>query len=211
MSWLGELLEQNSSDPRERLELGQQLLSQLQISRLSSDSTLLNDFCDLVVQWLSGSNYKVALLAVEIIDVAIEVSADVISPYLLDRVRALVERLGDSKQSVREAMVQLLAALANTPHCSPQTVLEKISFGLNHRQWLVRIGTMNVIKVVLEHQRRFVEPQIHRMIPSLCHLMVDPNIDVREIAASTLIVIFWHLGENVLSSIRKRQLIPEPK
>lgn len=59
MSWLGELLEQNSSDPRGRLELGQQILSQLQISRLSSDSTLLNDFCDLVVQWLSGSNYKV--------------------------------------------------------------------------------------------------------------------------------------------------------
>lgn len=59
MSWLGELLAQNSSDPRERLELGQQLLSQLQISRLSSDSALLNDFCDLVVQWLSGSNYKV--------------------------------------------------------------------------------------------------------------------------------------------------------
>lgn len=59
MSWLGELLEQNSSDPRARLELGQQLLSQLQISKLPSDSTLLNDFCDLVVQWLSGSNFKV--------------------------------------------------------------------------------------------------------------------------------------------------------
>ncbi|VDK44285.1 unnamed protein product [Gongylonema pulchrum] len=122
MSWLGELLEQNSSDPRERLELGQQLLSQLQISRLPSDSTLLNDFCDLVVQWLSGSNYKVALLAVEIIDVAIEVSGDVVSPYLMDRATALVERLGDSKQSVREAMVQLIAALANTPHCSPQVL-----------------------------------------------------------------------------------------
>ncbi|KAM3723585.1 Protein CLASP-1 [Dirofilaria immitis] len=211
MSWLGELLEQNSSDPRERLELGQQLLSQLQISKLPSDSSLLNDFCDLVVQWLSGSNYKVALLAVEIIDVAIEVSADVILPYLLDRATALVERLGDSKQSVREAMVQLLAALANTPHYSPQAVLERISFGLNHRQWLVRIGIMNVIRIVLEHQKRLIEPQIHRMIPTLCHLIVDPNIDVREVAASTLIVIFWHLGENVLVSIGKRQLIPEPK
>lgn len=64
MSWLGELLERNSSDPRERLELGQQLLSQLQIARLPSDSTLLNDFCDVVVQWLSGSNYKVLFIIV---------------------------------------------------------------------------------------------------------------------------------------------------
>lgn len=33
-----------------------------------------------------------------------------------------------------------------------QTVLERISFGLNHRQWLVRIGTMHVTRMVLEHQ-----------------------------------------------------------
>lgn len=58
----------------------------------------------------------------EIVDVAIEVSGDVVSPYLLDRATALVERLGDSKQSVREATVQLIAALANTPHCSPQVM-----------------------------------------------------------------------------------------
>ncbi|VDN40301.1 unnamed protein product [Gongylonema pulchrum] len=52
---------------------------------------------------------------------------------------------------------------------------------------------------------------MHRMIPTICHLMVDPNIDVREAAGSTLVAIFWHLGENVAASIRKRQLIPEPK
>uniref|UniRef100_A0A0M3I8S0 TOG domain-containing protein n=1 Tax=Ascaris lumbricoides TaxID=6252 RepID=A0A0M3I8S0_ASCLU len=123
MSWLGELIEKNSSDPRQRLELGQQILAQLQTSRLPSDSTLLNDFCDLIVQWLSASNFKVALLAVEIIDVGIEVSGDVLSPYLVERTSALVERLGDSKQSVREAAIQLITTMANTPHCSPQVNL----------------------------------------------------------------------------------------
>lgn len=61
-----------------------------------------------------------ALLAVEIIDVAIEVSGDVLAPYLIERISSLIERLGDSKQSVRDATIQLIAALANTPHCSPQ-------------------------------------------------------------------------------------------
>lgn len=59
MSWLCELIEQNSPEPRQRLELSQQFLDQLQVYHLPSDSTLLNDFCDLALQWLSGSNYKV--------------------------------------------------------------------------------------------------------------------------------------------------------
>lgn len=66
---------------------------------------------------------QVALLAVEIIDVGIEVSGDVLSPYLVERTSALVERLGDSKQSVREAAIQLITTMANTPHCSPQVNL----------------------------------------------------------------------------------------
>ncbi|VDN57348.1 unnamed protein product [Dracunculus medinensis] len=154
MASLGELIQRNNSDPRERLELGQHILSQLQISKLPSDSTLLNDFCDLVVQWLSGSNFKVALLAVEIIDVAIEVSGDVLAPYLIERISSLIERLGDSKQSVRDATIQLIAALANTPHCSPQVILDKVTPGLTHRQWLVRIGVMHVICCMLQQKLR---------------------------------------------------------
>uniref|UniRef100_A0A915AXM8 TOG domain-containing protein n=1 Tax=Parascaris univalens TaxID=6257 RepID=A0A915AXM8_PARUN len=211
MSWLGELIEKNSSDPRQRLELGQQILAQLQTSRLPSDSTLLNDFCDLIVQWLSASNFKVALLAVEIIDVGIEVSGDVLSPYLVDRTSTLVERLGDSKQSVREAAIQLITTMANTPHCSPQIVLEKISPGLVHRQWLVRIGVMQVIRNILEQHKFEVDVQINRVIPTLCKLMGDPNSEVREAAANALVNIFCQLGEPVPNSIHKRQLIPESK
>ncbi|KHN82063.1 Protein CLASP-1 [Toxocara canis] len=211
MSWLGELIEKNNSDPRQRLELGQHILAQLQTSRLPSDSTLLNDFCDLIVQWLSASNFKVALLALEIIDVAIEVSGDVLSPYLIERTSALVERLGDSKQSVREAAVQLITTMANTQHCSPQVVLEKISPGLVHRQWLVRVGVMQVIRNILEQHKFEVEVQINRIIPTLCKLMGDPNSEVREAAANALVNIFWQLGEPVPSSIHKRHLIPEAK
>ncbi|KAE9418914.1 hypothetical protein Angca_002329, partial [Angiostrongylus cantonensis] len=59
-SWLSLLLEQNSFDPRVRLELGQQLLNELSNNqRLPSDSKALNDYCDVLFQWLSGSNFKV--------------------------------------------------------------------------------------------------------------------------------------------------------
>ncbi|VDM56105.1 unnamed protein product [Angiostrongylus costaricensis] len=58
--WLSLLLERNSFDPRVRLELGQQLLNELSNNqRLPSDSKALNDYCDVLFQWLSGSNFKV--------------------------------------------------------------------------------------------------------------------------------------------------------
>ncbi|VDL65655.1 unnamed protein product [Nippostrongylus brasiliensis] len=61
MSWLSQLLERNASDPRIRLELGQKILEQLVVSRLPSDSKLLNKFCDVLFQWLSSSNFKVSV------------------------------------------------------------------------------------------------------------------------------------------------------
>lgn len=59
MSWLSQLLERNSSDPRVRLELGQELLDHLAVSRLPSDTKIINEFCDVVFQWLASSNFKV--------------------------------------------------------------------------------------------------------------------------------------------------------
>ena len=59
MSWLAPLLERNSSDPRVRLELGQELLDHLSSGRLSSDSKVITEFCDILFQWLAGSNFKV--------------------------------------------------------------------------------------------------------------------------------------------------------
>ncbi|VDD97195.1 unnamed protein product [Enterobius vermicularis] len=211
MSWLCELIEQNSPEPRQRLELSQQFLDQLQVYHLPSDSTLLNDFCDLALQWLSGSNYKVALNALEILDLAIRVSGDVLAPYLIERTPALVERLGDAKQSVRDSAVQLLTNFANAPHSNVQIVFEKVALGLTHRQWLVKIGAMQVLKSILEENKIFVEVQVNRITPTLCKLMSDPNGEVREAATNTLVYIFCQYGEHMTLSIRQRQLIPEQK
>lgn len=211
MSWLCDLIAQNSPDPRQRIELSQQFLVQLQVSHLPSDSTLLNDFCDLILQWLSCSNFKVALNALEILGVAVDVSGDVLAPYLIERTPALVERLGDGKQSVREAAIQLLVLLANAPYSNVQIVFEKVAAGLTHRQWLVRIGAMQVIKNILEQNKFYVEIQVNRVVPTLCKLMEDPNNEVREATANTLVYIFCQYGDHVAISIKQRQLITDPK
>uniref|UniRef100_A0A1I7X753 V-ATPase_H_C domain-containing protein n=1 Tax=Heterorhabditis bacteriophora TaxID=37862 RepID=A0A1I7X753_HETBA len=62
MSWLSQLLEKNNPDPRVRLELGQLFLNHLTTARLPSDSKTINDYCDLIFQWISASNFKLLVV-----------------------------------------------------------------------------------------------------------------------------------------------------
>ncbi|KIH61577.1 hypothetical protein ANCDUO_08149 [Ancylostoma duodenale] len=92
----------------------------------------------------------VSLLSLEILQTSIDVSGDVLAPYLLERVTNLVERLADTKPQVREAASCLLIDLANVPHSSHEAVLERMSPGFQHKQYLVRIGTMDVFVRLLD-------------------------------------------------------------
>lgn len=58
-SIIADLLSKNATDPRIRLELGKQLLDAVGQYGLPYDSTNLTNFMDVMVQWLSGTNYKV--------------------------------------------------------------------------------------------------------------------------------------------------------
>ncbi|EYB97752.1 hypothetical protein Y032_0137g2002 [Ancylostoma ceylanicum] len=212
MSWLSPLLERNSSDPRVRMELGQELLDRLAAAgRLPSDSKTINEFCDILFQWMASSNFKVSLLSLEILQTSIDVSGDVLAPYLLERVTNLVERLGDTKPQVREAASCLLIDLANVPHSSHEAVLERMSPGFQHKQYLVRIGTMDVFVRLLDESRDELEVQTNRLIPTLCKLTADPNAEVREVAVNTLAHVMLVLGEEVSNGIRSRRLIPDNK
>ncbi|GMT17338.1 hypothetical protein PFISCL1PPCAC_8635 [Pristionchus fissidentatus] len=209
MSWLAALLERNSGDPRARLDLGAEMLERMRTSRLPPDSGLLNDFCDLCVQWISASNYKVALLAFDLLEVAVQESGEVVAAYVLERSPAIVERLGDSKSTVRDASASLLTRLAYTPRSSPQTLLDKLTPGFSHRQWLVRTGSMGVFCGILEECRDAVEVHTMRLVPTFSKLLADPNAEVREAAAKTLAHVFAVIGPP--AETRARGLVPEAK
>ncbi|KAJ1352407.1 hypothetical protein KIN20_008735 [Parelaphostrongylus tenuis] len=63
------------------------------------------------------------------------------------------QMLGDTKPQVRESATYLLLDLANVPYSSHTAVLEKISPGLQHKQYLVRIGTMDVFLRLIDERQ----------------------------------------------------------
>ncbi|VDL83936.1 unnamed protein product [Nippostrongylus brasiliensis] len=153
----------------------------------------------------------VSLLSVEILQTTLDESGDVLAPYLHERVANIVERLGDTKPQVREAASSLLVDLANVAHSSHEAVLERISNGFQHKQYLVRIGTMDVFVRLLDERREELEVQTNRLIPTLAKLMSDPNADVREAATNTLAHVMLVFGEEISKNLQHRRLIPENK
>ncbi|OUC41054.1 hypothetical protein D917_00500, partial [Trichinella nativa] len=113
-------LNKNSTDPKTRVELGQQLLDLIQREGVPNDANNLTLFMDVMVQWLNGTNFKVALLALEILSLSLEVSGATVSHIVLENASTIMERLGDNREQVRQDAVGLLLKLMNTPGCTPQ-------------------------------------------------------------------------------------------
>ncbi|KRZ79086.1 CLIP-associating protein 1-A [Trichinella papuae] len=210
MGNFSELLNKNSTDPKTRVELGQQLLDLIQREGVPNDANNLTLFMDVMVQWLNGTNFKVALLALEILSLSLEVSGATISHIVLDNASTIMERLGDNREQVRQDAVGLLLKLMNTPGCTPQGVLDRVVEGLSHKQWLVRIGVMIVLQQIL----RSYGPsclQLGRLVPSICRLLADPMNQVRDVATETLVEMYVFLGDKLAMDIQRKQLVPNAR
>ncbi|KAL1232591.1 CLIP-associating protein [Trichinella spiralis] len=210
MGNFSELLNKNSTDPKTRVELGQQLLDLIQREGVPNDANNLTLFMDVMVQWLNGTNFKVALLALEILSLSLEVSGATVSHIVLENASTIMERLGDNREQVRQDAVGLLLKLMNTPGCTPQGVLDRIVEGFSHKQWLVRIGVMIVLQQIL----RSYGPsclQLGKLVPSICRLLADPMNQVRDVATETLVEMYVFLGDKLAMDIQRKQLVPNAR
>lgn len=163
-----ELLQENSTDPRARLELAPTLLSAL-ARGLPPDTTVLNQFCDMMTAWLGSSNYKVAVAALDILDMALSVSGAHLAPFLVEHLPMLMEKLGDSKEPVRAQTHRLLLRLMR--YQPPQHCFDRcLGGGLTHRQWLVRVGVCKLIGDTLRYYGALAL-NTHKLLPTVCKLV----------------------------------------
>ncbi|KRY21969.1 CLIP-associating protein 1-B [Trichinella patagoniensis] len=226
MGNFSELLNKNSTDPKTRVELGQQLLDLIQREGVPNDANNLTLFMDVMVQWLNGTNFKVALLALEILSLSLEVSGATVSHIVLENASTIMERLGDNREQVRQDAVGLLLKLMNTPGCTPQSVLDRIVEGFSHKQWLVRIGVMIVLQQILRSgnliyciQLALTKSysygpsclQLGKLVPSICRLLADPMNQVRDVATETLVEMYVFLGDKLAMDIQRKQLVPNAR
>nr|CAB3231466.1 CLIP-associating protein 2 [Phallusia mammillata] len=156
--------------------------------------------------WVSSSNFKVALLGLDILSLLVErLQREFQQHYILIQ-NALVDRLGDQKDQVRDASVTLLTNIMEVA-CSPQFIFEKLSPAFSHKVWRVREGVCRLLVATIN---RFGAKSLYlsRLLPHVCKLLSDPHSQVRDSAVSTIVEIYRHVGEKVRQDLAKKNLPP---
>ncbi|XP_032412036.1 CLIP-associating protein 1-B-like isoform X14 [Xiphophorus hellerii] len=172
---------------------------------LDQDQNLLDRMVDaLASSWVNSSNYKVVLLGMEVLSALVDRLQERFRTQVGTVLPSLMDRLGDSKDQVREQDQALLLKVMDQS-ANPQYVWERMMGGFKHKNSRTReglclclISTLNVFGSQ--------SLTLNKIVPHICNLLGDPTSQVRDAAMSCLVEIYRHVGERVRIDLGKKGL-----
>nr|XP_015212396.1 PREDICTED: CLIP-associating protein 2 isoform X20 [Lepisosteus oculatus] len=195
-------------DVTRRLQVGQELIDYLSDAQRSADveqeKARLDKTIDELTGWVNSSNYKVALMGIDIVSAFVDRLSERFKGYIGTVVPALIDRLGDSKDQVREQSQNLILKLMD--QAAPvMYVWERLLPGFKHKNFRCRealclclIATLNTCGA---------QPlTLSKIVPFLCTLAEDSNAQVRETAIAAVVDVYRHVGEKVRADLSRRGL-----
>ncbi|KAM4538715.1 CLIP-associating protein 2 isoform 7-T7 [Odontesthes bonariensis] len=195
-------------DVTRRLQVGQELIEYLNDRHRSpdveQDKPRLDKTIDELTGWVNSSNFKVALLGIDICAAFVDRMGERFKGYLGTVLPALVDRLGDGKDQVREnSQAVILRCMEQT--ASPAYVWERLLPGFKHKNFRSREGICQCLSSTLstcgaQHLT------LSKLVPHLCTLTGDQNPQVREASITALVDVYRHVGEKVRADLGKRGL-----
>uniref|UniRef100_A0A671QS73 CLIP-associating protein 2 n=1 Tax=Sinocyclocheilus anshuiensis TaxID=1608454 RepID=A0A671QS73_9TELE len=193
-------------DVTRRLQVGPDLIDYLSDPQRSwdveQDKSRLDKTMDELTGWVNSSNYKIALLGIDIVNAFVDRMTDRFRGYIV--VPALVDRLGDAKDQVREQAQALILKLMEQT-ATPMYVWERLCPGFKHKNFRSREGLCLCLVATLNAYG--AQPlSLSKFVPHLCSLTGDQNPQVREAAITTLVEVYRHVGERVRADLNKRDL-----
>nr|XP_049463708.1 CLIP-associating protein isoform X7 [Anopheles coluzzii] len=119
----------------------------------------------------------------------------------------VIDRLGDSRDTVREKAQLLLHKLMECRVVVPQSLLDKLSVCFKHKNAKVREEFLQTIVSTLnEYGTQSLSVKMY--IPPIVSLLGDPAPTVRDAAIQTLVEIYKHVGDKLRVDLKKREVPP---
>ncbi|XP_068922994.1 CLIP-associating protein 1-like [Petaurus breviceps papuanus] len=196
-------------DVGKRLQVGQELIDYFSDKQKSADlehdQTMLDKLVDgLATSWVNSSNYKVALLGMDILSALVSRLQDRFKAQIGTVLPSLIDRLGDAKDSVRE-QDQILLLKMMEQAASPQYVWDRMLGGFKHKNFRTREGVCLCLIATLNASGAHTLT-LSKIVPHICNLLGDPNGQVRDSAINSLVEIYRHVGERVRADLSKKGL-----
>lgn len=193
-----------------RLQVGQKLLLYLSapgaIPDLEKDLGRLGETVDALTGWVGSSNYRVSLMGLEILSAFVDRLSTRFKSYVVMVIVALIDRMGDAKDKVRDEAQTLILKLMDQV-APPMYIWEQLASGFKHKNFRSREG---VCLCLIETLNIFgTQPlALSKLVPHLCILFEDSNSKVRDAAVLAMVEIYRHVGERVRVDLYKRGIPP---
>ncbi|XP_031680319.1 CLIP-associating protein 1-B isoform X11 [Oncorhynchus kisutch] len=192
-----------------RLQVGQDIIDSIldkdKSQDLEQDHTMLDRMVDgVATNWVNSSNFKVALLGMDILTALVTRLQERFRTQIGTVLPSLIDRLGDSKDQVRDQDQALLLKIMDQA-ANPQYVWDRMLGGFKHKNNRTResvciclIATLNVYGAQ--------GLTLSKIVPHICNLLGDPTSQVRDGAMNCLVEIYRHVGERVRMDLGKKGL-----
>ncbi|XP_066543388.1 CLIP-associating protein 1a isoform X3 [Amia ocellicauda] len=196
-------------DVGRRLQVGQELIDYIsdrqKSSDLEQDQTMLDRMVDgIATLWVNSSNFKVALLGMDILSALVTRLQERFRHQINTVLPSLIDRLGDSKDQVREQDQALLLKIMEQA-ANPQYVWDRMLAGFKHKNNRTREGVcLCLIATLNTYGAQGLT--LSKIVPHICNLLGDPTSQVRDSAMNCLVEIYRHVGERVRADLSKKGL-----
>ncbi|XP_045713478.1 CLIP-associating protein 2 isoform X20 [Phyllostomus hastatus] len=193
-----------------RLQVGQELLLYLgtpgAVPDLEEDLGRLGKTIDALTGWVGSSNYRVSLMGLEILSAFVDRLSTRFKSYVAMVIVALIDRMGDAKDKVRDEAQNLILKLMDQV-APPMHIWEQLASGFKHKNSRSREG---VCLCLIETLNIFgAQPLVlSKLVPHLCVLFGDSSSQVRDAAILAIVEIYRHVGEKVRVDLSKRGIPP---
>ncbi|XP_034549556.1 CLIP-associating protein 1a isoform X9 [Notolabrus celidotus] len=196
-------------DMGRRLQVGQEIiefiLDKEKSPDLEQDQTMLDKMVDGIASlWVNCSNFKVALLGLDLLSALVTRLQERFRAQVGTVLPSLIDRLGDSKDQVREQDQTVLLKIMEQA-ASPQYVWDRMLGGFKHKNNRTREGVcLCLIATLSTYGAQGLT--LSKIVPHICNLLGDPTSQVRDGAMSCLVEIYRHVGERVRMDLSKKGL-----
>ncbi|XP_014743107.1 PREDICTED: CLIP-associating protein 2 isoform X2 [Sturnus vulgaris] len=197
-------------DVGRRMQVGQELLDYLgdpaRSPDLEQDQQRLDKVIDELTAWINSSNFKVALLGLDVLGAFVNRLSGRFKPYIGTVLLPLIDRMGDAKDQVREQAQNLILKLM-CEAAPPMCIWERLAVGFKHKNYRSREGVCLCLVATLNIYG--AQPLIlSKLVPHLCIAFGDSNSQVRDAAILAIVEVYRHVGEKVRIDLTKRGIPP---
>ncbi|NXG58415.1 CLAP2 protein, partial [Hemiprocne comata] len=197
-------------DVGRRMQVGQELLEYLSDPTRSpdveQDQQRLDKVIDELTGWVNSSNFKVALLGLDVLGAFVNRLSGRFKSYIGTVLLPLIDRMGDAKDQVREQAQNLILKLMDEA-APPMYIWERLAVGFKHKNYRSREGVCLCLVATLSIYG--AQPlTLSKLVPHLCTAFGDSNSQVRDAAILAIVEVYRHVGEKVRIDLTKRGIPP---